>query len=217
MWGSLSIPAPDPHVIFLLMDFFENDIEQAFERSFERVFSTETLKGSQVTLVGLRESDASAAYDLVESSRNHLRMHLPWIDGTFPGDVCRRVRGWVLEEKLSQGGCWSVREGGELGAIAGFIMLEVRMSNHSAVISYWLGEKYTGRGLMTDALDTLSMFCFQSLRLNRLELFISVENEKSAALARRCGFKEEGVNRDFELKNGVFSDCWCFSKLARDV
>ena len=70
---------------------------------------------------------------------------------------------------------------------------------------------------MTEAVKLLSAYAFTTLKLNRLELMIAVHNEKSTAVARRCGFTEEGVCRDFELINGNFVDHRRFSLLARDV
>jgi ribosomal-protein-serine acetyltransferase len=70
---------------------------------------------------------------------------------------------------------------------------------------------------MTESVKLITRFAFERLKLNRLELLVSVHNGKSAAVAKRCGFTEEGINRDFELINGKFVDHRRFSLLARDV
>jgi ribosomal-protein-serine acetyltransferase len=101
--------------------------------------------------------------------------------------------------------------------MAGAIMMDVKLSNRSATLSYWLFKDYTGQGLMTESVKLLSAYAFATLKLNRLELLVSVHNDKSTAVAKRCGFKEEGICRDFELINGKFVDHRRFSLLARDV
>ena len=101
--------------------------------------------------------------------------------------------------------------------LAGCIFIGwVHPEHRSATISYWLGQNFTGRGLATEALNLLCKFCFEALKLNRLEITAAVENKASIALAKRCGFKEEGVSRDFECLRGQYHDHLRLSKLARD-
>ena len=160
----------------------------------------------------------------IEKSRAHLTEHLPWIRDTDIFDIKKRIRSWVLNERFAQGGCWLIFKNtvdeisaGPASPMAGAIMMDVKLSNRSATLSYWLFKDYTGQGLMTEAVKLLSAYAFTTLKLNRLELLVSVHNDKSTAVAKRCGFKEEGICRDFELINGKFVDHRRFSLLARDV
>lgn len=195
-----------------------------FEEQFTAVFGTASLKGSRVTLVGLREfSDpkAQALFRKIEQCRPFLEEHLSWVAKTSPADLKKRSRSWVLAEQLCQGGCWQihagdVNDGHELDNLAGFVMIEANLQNHSAAVSYWLLQEYTGIGLMTESVNLVSRFCFEVLKLNRLELFASSVNKKSQNVAVRCGFLQEGICRDFELKNGIFVDHVRFSRLSRD-
>lgn len=187
----------------------------SFEEQFTETFETATLSGTITSLVGLREQVADGLYERILASRDFLGAHLPWVDGTSEADVKKRVRSWILSERLGQGGCWQILDGEK--KLAGFIMMETNLRNRSATLSYWLFKEFAGRGLMTDALKTLCDYCFSELRLNRLELFASVDNAKSRAVAERCGFRSEGICRDYELKNGVFVDHCRYSRLACDV
>lgn len=198
----------------------------AFQEDFTANFETATLKGSRVTLVGLRElSDedapsehalsATGLFQKICESRAFLEEHLPWVADTSPADLKKRARSWVLAERLGQGGCWQILEAASL-RLAGFIMMDVNLRNRSATVSYWLFPDFTGQGLMTQSLELLDKFCFEVLHLNRLEIFASAVNTKSQAVAARCGYVKEGVCRDFELKNGIFVDHVRFSRLARD-
>lgn len=200
--------------------------EDRFEEEFTQAFSTEALEGTRVKLVGLglrdaeesgRPMSADVVCRLVQESEDFLAVHLPWVRGITVPEIAKRMRSWIFAEQYGQGGCWGVFPKDQPENLAGFIMAEFNLKNHSATLSYWLSQKSTGLGLMTDALKTLSRYCFEVLKLNRLELSVSVSNEKSQALASRCGFKKEGVNRDFERINGIFVDHCHFSLLARDV
>ena len=101
--------------------------------------------------------------------------------------------------------------------LAGVIVLGwIQAAHRSASVSYWLGEEFTGRGLATSALSLLSGFAFETLGLNRLEISASVQNFASIAVARRAGFAEEGVCREYEFINGHFEDHLRLSRLAKD-
>lgn len=200
--------------------------EDRFEEEFTQAFSTETLEGARVKLVGLglrdaeesgRPMSADVVCRLVQESEDFLAVHLPWVRGITVPEIAKRMRSWIFAEQYGQGGCWGVFPKDQPRNLAGFIMAEFNLKNRSATLSYWLSQKNTGLGFMTDSLKTLSSYCFDVLKLNRLELSVSVSNEKSLALATRCGFKKEGVNRDFERINGIFVDHCHFSLLARDV
>jgi len=196
-----------------------------FDDFFTETFETATLKGEMVTLKGVRENGSGQAsaeniFNSIEKSRDFLTEHLPWIPETDIFDLKKRIRSWVLNERFGQGGCWLIFKNSPEnpeGLFAGSIMMEVNLRNHSATLSYWLAKPFTGQGLMTESVKLLSKFAFEHLKLNRLELLVSVHNGKSAAVARRCGFMEEGICRDFELINGKFVDHRRYSLLARDV
>ena len=196
-----------------------------FEDFFTEAFETATLKGTQVTLKGVRENAPGAAsaeniFATIEGSRDFLAEHLPWIPETDIFDLKKRIRSWVLNERFGQGGCWLIFKNSPTnpeGEFAGSLMMDVNLRNRSATLSYWLAKPFTGQGLMTESVKLIIKFAFEHLKLNRLELLVSVHNGKSAAVATRCGFMEEGINRDYELINGKFVDHRRFSLLARDV
>lgn len=176
------------------------------------------LVGERVVLRALDESDAEALYAVIDESRSFLSQHLPWPNDCLSAeDVAARLDSWNMQAEMANGACWGIFEKKPGGLkIAGCIILGwVQWAHRSATISYWLGEPFTGRGLATEALGLVVREMF-ALGLNRLEISVAVNNEKSAALACRCGFREEGISREFERINGIFVDHRRFSRLAGD-
>lgn len=176
------------------------------------------LEGERVVLRALDESDSEALYAVIQESRDFLSRHLPWPGECLSAeDVAARLDSWNMQAEMANGACWGIFEKTPDGPkIAGCIILGwVQWAHRSATVSYWMGEPFTGRGLATEALGLVVRDMF-SLGLNRLEISVAVNNEKSAALACRCGFREEGISRDFERINGIFVDHRRFSRLARD-
>ncbi len=82
-------------------------------------------------------------------------------------------------------------------------------------IGYWLHTAHTGKGYITEAVNSICQFAFKHLEAQRLLIRCDSENEKSAAVARRCGFTFEGTHlhdsRD-HLTNELASTHY-FSKL----
>ncbi len=62
-----------------------------------------------------------------------------------------------------------------------------------AFLGYWIGASYSGQGYMTEALDLLLSYAFETLRLHRVEADIQPENVYSKALVARIGFQMVGL------------------------
>ena len=189
------------------------------------------IEGEYVTLRLLRCPDAPALYAVIDDSRDFLARHLPWpAECTSVEDVESRIDTWELQADMANGACWGIFAKGAGSSapardqqpasdqqLAGVIILGwIQAAHLSASISYWLGEKFTGRGLATEALKLVSRFAFTELGLNRLEISAAQSNTPSIALARRCGFREEGFSREFERINGKFVDHVRLARLASD-
>ena len=183
-------------------------------------FSPRVVDGERVVLRPLCESDVQPLFDLVDSSRDFLSEHLPWPEEcSLPEDVSARIDSWNMQAQMANGACWGIFEKADASdgsKIAGCIMLGwVQWKHRSATVSYWLGQSFCGRGLATEALILMAAEAF-AMGLNRLELSASVHNPKSAAVARRAGFREEGLCREYECLHGRFEDHVRFSLLAKD-
>lgn len=190
-------------------------MSESFDEMEPCEFSLEEISGERVVLRPLGEADAQSLFELIDESREFLQVHLPWPDEcTSVEDVSARIDSWNMQAEMANGACWGIFEKEK---IAGCIMLGwVQWKHRSATVSYWLGKHFCGRGLATEALLLAASEAF-AMGLNRLELTASVRNPKSIAVARRAGFVEEGLCREYERLHGKFEDHVRFSLLARDL
>lgn len=76
----------------------------------------------------------------------------------------------------------------------------------SGSLSYLLDEAHEGRGLMTQSLDRVLKFAFETLNLHRVTANHIPENEKSASVLERLGFEKEGYAKSFLKLNGQWKD-----------
>ena len=67
---------------------------------------------------------------------------------------------------------------------------------------------------MTKACRVLVGYAFRELRLNRVEIYCAVENQRSRRIPERLGFTEEGTHRQAEWVHDHFKDLVSYSMLA---
>lgn len=84
----------------------------------------------------------------------------------------------------------------EDGAIVGSVVLSeiVRGCFQSAYMGYWVGEPFARRGYLSGGVSLALRLAFTALRLHRVEANIQPENAASIGLAKKCGFRKEGLS-----------------------
>ncbi len=99
------------------------------------------------------------------------------------------------------------------GITLGNIRHGVSQSGH---IGYWIGERYAGRGMMTDAVKVLARFSFDTLRLHRIEAACIPDNIRSIRVLEKAGFRREGLLRSYLRINGIWQDHYLYARIADD-
>ena len=66
-----------------------------------------------------------------------------------------------------------------------------------ASLGYWIGDEFQQQGYASKAVSALCDFCFDTLKLTRLEIVCDPDNQASRALALACGaeFEAYAANR----------------------
>ena len=86
----------------------------------------------------------------------------------------------------------------------------------SAYLGYYIGERYSYRGYMTEALQLVLKYAFQTLKLHRVEANIQPGNVSSIALVKRAGFTQEGFSKRYLKISGRWRDHERWALLAED-
>lgn len=91
------------------------------------------------------------------------------------------------------------------GSVAGVIVHQ-EYNKHSKQLSlgYWLGEEFTGKGVMTKACRAMIDYAFKELTCHRVEIRCAEENYASRAIPERLGFVQEGILRHTEELGGQY-------------
>lgn len=73
---------------------------------------------------------------------------------------------------------------------------------HTVGLGYWLGEKYWGRGLMTEVVRTMTAHAFQNPDVHRIYACVYAWNPASARVLEKVGYTLEGRMRQHATKDG---------------
>jgi len=76
----------------------------------------------------------------------------------------------------------------------------------SGSIGYWIDEAHAGQGYTPEALVVLLRYCFEDLRLHRLEVAIVPRNHASRRVVEKLELRDEGLAKGFLEIDGNWED-----------
>lgn len=96
----------------------------------------------------------------------------------------------------------------EHGIVGTANLVDIDWKNGTAFHGMMIGEpELRGRGLARDTVFTLMRYAFMELGLHRLDSDIVASNARSLAFyTRKCGWRQEGVRKDWYYRNGARHD-----------
>jgi RimJ/RimL family protein N-acetyltransferase len=98
--------------------------------------------------------------------------------------------------------------------IGSISLVRIAWEHRRAEVGYFLAREARGAGHATRAVGLISQWAFDSLGLERIELYAATGNPASQRVAERCGFEREAVLRSFMRGNGTQLDMVAFGLLA---
>ena len=105
--------------------------------------------------------------------------------------------------------------GDSLVATVGFHT--VSALNGTAEITYDVAPVYWGRGIATAACRAATLWAFQVKGWHRVQATTVLPNVRSQRVLERCGFKREGLVRNYRIVRGTPTDYWLYSAIPADV
>jgi len=102
----------------------------------------------------------------------------------------------LVDNKVAGGVGYSVKDGDKA---------------HVAVMGYWLGESYWGKGIGTKAAKMLTEYILKDKKIKRVEAKVYTWNPGSKRVLEKAGFTYEGTLRMSTLKAGKIVDEWLYS------
>jgi [ribosomal protein S5]-alanine N-acetyltransferase len=172
----------------------------------------ETLHTARLVLRKATREDAPlmfAAY----GQDHEVAHYVPWRPHTCLSDS-EAVIGRFLDSWRD--GCafnWLLFQSGGselMGAIG------VRREAHQLELGYVLARRHWGCGFMAEAVTAVVDWAFSEPSVLRVGAVCDIDNQRSARLLERAGFKREGVLRSWAVHPNISAmprDCYSYSKI----
>lgn len=184
-----------------------------------------TLRHDRVTLAPLRYRDQGAWERIRQENAGWLQ---PW-EATLPpgaelGPATYRGLVRTLTKQARDGRMlpWMVFFDGADGAgqrLAGQLTVSgiVGGSASWGQIGYWVDQRLAGNGIIPTAVALAVDYCFQVMRLHRIEIAIRPENTRSLRVVAKLGFRPEGLRPRYLHIDGQWRDHLVFALNADEV
>jgi len=192
----------------------------AFFRTVAFAETLPTIEGEGVTLRLPQMAEFEEWAALRTASRDFLT---PW-EPSWPADDLtraafrRRLKRYAEDWRTDQSYAFFIFRKQDNLLLGGLTLANVRRGVAQAgSIGYWLGMRFARNGYMTAAVKGVLPFCFETLRLHRVEAACIPTNTASIRLLERCGFLREGFARQYLCINGVWQDHLLFARLKDDA
>ncbi len=170
---------------------------------------------NSLSLELLEDRHAELIFNLVNLNRVHLREWLPWV---IKMETIEHFKEFIIGYQVRYVNNFDISfviiyDGELVGRIG---IYDIDNTNKIASIGYWLGEKFTGKGIISRSCITILNYCFYTLNMNRIEIKCATMNFKSQAIPLKLNFINEGIIREGEFIHNHFIDLYCFSILKKE-
>lgn len=93
------------------------------------------------------------------------------------------------------------------------IRIQEEPGDNSGEISYWIGERFWLKGFGTTAVELMTLYGFEVLRLHKLYARVFEYNIGAMIVLEKNGYKKEGLLEDDYFKNGKYVNTVVYGKI----
>lgn len=172
------------------------------------------LKGPRIKLRILTPENAADIFEYYTRNKEYLKPFEPSRDESF---FSLEVQRDILAESFKQ---YLNGNNASFGIFKDdYLIGKISVSNiilgvfRSAFVGYSIDKEEQNKGYMKEALNLVTLYCFNELGLHRLEASTLVDNIKSQRVLKSCGFNELGINKNYLYINGEWKDHLAFYKI----
>ena len=176
------------------------------------------LTDGEITLRPYQDRDIPLLY---EAARESISEVYKWIPFCHPDYSIEESRAWIIQRpsEWEKGTSYdfAITDSVSGHYIGGCGVDRIKPDWGGANLGYWIRTSRTGKGAATATALLLAQFAFNELKLNRVELIISVDNSASLRVAEKAGAVKEGILRNGLIVGGIPNDAVMYSLIPRDL
>ncbi len=160
------------------------------------------LRTERLTLRPLAPEDAPALHRLIndwEVTRTLAAVPFP-----YPRELADEWIG-LARAQIEAGTAYHLAVTGTEGEqelLVGGVGLRLAADRRSGALGYWVGRRFWGHGVATEAAGRLARWALANLDLDLLTAQVASDNAASAAVLRRIGFRQVGEGRETFASRG---------------
>lgn len=178
-----------------------------------------TLRGKRIILKRTEPNlrTAKIIFETIEINRKHLA---PWFEWEKLTKKVEDTLKYLFDKenlaktgkKIEYGIYIENNYAGNIG------VFDINMEYKSAEIGYWLSTEFIRQGIMTEAVGVLEKEFFENFNINRIQIKCDEKNIASAGVAKKSGYKLEGILREdsLDVSGKIFRNTKIFSKLLSE-
>lgn len=175
---------------------------------------TRTLKTTRLVLRPFCLSDAQAMFDNWASDSDVTKFMM-WEPHASVEVTQSILESWMpLYEKPDYYHWVITLDSVPIGTVGLFILNEKAGVGD---LGYCLSKKWWKHGIMSEAVQAVIDFAFETVGFERIEAHHSVDNPGSGGVMKKCGMLYEGhMRKKYLSTRGVFEDCDLYAILKED-
>lgn len=172
---------------------------------------TAAIKSERLSLRSYRPEDGRPFHEAAMESRRDLEPWMPWCHAAFAVEDAQNWASRQVEAFQNEIEFEFVILDREEQLVGGCGLNKIDRDNKRANLGYWIRSSATAQGYAAEAVRLLVAWAMANTDLQRIEVVVAVENERSLRVAEKAGAVREGVMRSRLLVHGRFHDAVMFS------
>jgi 8-oxo-dGTP diphosphatase len=175
------------------------------------------LKTERLTLRPFQPSDAAGLHSLINNFDIAKMLELV----AFPYHR-KTADEWIVSSNrdLAAGtACQLAITGheGEQEVLVGGVGITIDGPSRTGRLGYWVGQKYWGHGVATEAASRLTRWSLANFEIDRITAGVATDNPASAAVLRRIGFRQIGAGHQHFASRGSDVPVLLFEATRDDI
>jgi ribosomal-protein-serine acetyltransferase len=179
----------------------------------------EAIETERLILRQLQPADAQSLYEAVMESKAELKRWMPFpaLDHYNLEEAIKYIQYASAQLTLREMLDFSIWRKADQRFVGDATLHDIYWKFRRFEFGYWLRTSEVGHGYMTEAVNAVTHFCFESLDALRLEIRCEGENIRSAATARRAGYTKEAQLRNAtDNSSDMLDDLLIFGMIRSD-
>jgi 8-oxo-dGTP diphosphatase len=151
------------------------------------------LKTERLTLRPFRADDAANLHRLINNF--DVAKMLELVAFPYHRDLADKWIASAMRDLATGAACHLAITGQEAGTEVLVGAVGITIDRRTGRLGYWVGQKYWGHGVASEAAARLTSYAFANLEIDRITAAVATDNPASAAVLRRIGFRQTGAGQ----------------------